>query len=67
VNRRNGAKRRKLTPEQVEIVRSSEKSGVQLAREFGISHNAISQIRLGRTYRGNVVSLASVFTWRPAA
>lgn len=66
INAKNSAKRRKLTDEQVSIVRSSDRPGTHLAREFGVSHNCISQVRRGLTHRGSVIKGASVFSWRPA-
>ena len=42
---------RKLSIEQVDRIRSSNNSGRQLAREFGISDSLVSAIRRGRAWR----------------
>ncbi len=41
---------RRLTFEQAKQIMLSDKSTLALAAEYGISHQAISQIRLGQTY-----------------
>lgn len=67
VNTRNSAKRIKLTPEQVERIKTSSETATALAAQFGVSANAVGQVRLGRTHRGGCIHGASVFTWRPSA
>ncbi len=42
---------RKLTDEQVKAIRDSNKSGRELAREFGVSHSTIRNIKNKRVYR----------------
>lgn len=71
-----GRKRRealaKLSPDQVAEIkaRPTERSDA-LAAEFGVSRNAINDIRSGRSWRDiggpATVANASVFAWRPAA
>jgi hypothetical protein len=39
-----------LTLEQAKQIMLSDKSTLALAAEFGVSHQAISQIRLGQSY-----------------
>lgn len=41
----------KLTDDQVRYIRTSGKSGAELAREFGMSESSISYIRSFRSYR----------------
>ena len=41
---------RSLSPGQAAAVMLSDKSSLALAAEYGITHQAISQIRLGRVY-----------------
>jgi predicted DNA binding protein len=38
----------KLTEEQVEIIRTSTKLGIELAKEFNISSSTISMIKSGK-------------------
>ena len=41
----------RLSSDDVHLILTSSESGCSMARRFGISKQAISQIRLGRTYR----------------
>jgi len=43
-------KARRLTSRQAKQIMLSDKSTLALAAEYGISHQAISQVRLGQTY-----------------
>lgn len=43
--------RRRFDDDQIRAIRSSNKSGRELAREFGVSPNAIRQIRNKKSYR----------------
>lgn len=43
--------RRRLTAQQVRAIRSSKKSGRELAREFGVSHSAIRNIQARKVYK----------------
>ena len=61
-NQRSAPK--KLTPEQVAEIRSSNETGVELAKQYGVSHTNISRIRRGESWANYG---ASVFNWRPAA
>jgi hypothetical protein len=47
-NRASGRKRSALTPEQIVYVRASAKTGLELAAEFGVSHQTISKHRSGQ-------------------
>jgi hypothetical protein len=62
---RQKAHLRKLSAEQVQIVRSSELSAIKLAAELGVSKTTVNAIRAGTLYR-DLVRGASVFSWRPA-
>ena len=42
---------RKLTDEQAEIIRTSERSCYSLAREFGVSDSVVQDIRNGKRYK----------------
>ncbi|WP_343638999.1 hypothetical protein [Roseateles sp.] len=60
----------KLTMQDVEYIRSSPKLGTDLAKEFGVSTTAISNVRIGRTFRTEAANGFSVFNlsgWRNAA
>lgn len=46
-----GGRKRKLTVEQVEVIRSDNRSCAELARLFGIHPNTVSKIRLNRTWK----------------
>ena len=43
--------KRKLTPEAVATIRVSPESNAALGRQFGVSRQTISQIRLGLTHK----------------
>lgn len=43
--------KRKLTPEAVATIRTSLESNAALGRQFGVSKQTISQIRLGLTHK----------------
>ena len=43
--------KRKLTPEAVATIRTSPESNAALGRQFGVSKQTISQIRLGITHK----------------
>lgn len=50
---RTNTGRRKLTPEQVQVIRDNpEINGARLAREYGVSKAAVSMARNGHTHRG---------------
>ena len=61
-NRAIGAKRAKLTAEQVLYVQTSTKTGLELAAELGVGKSTISKYR-----RGNNVVTASGITFNPFA
>jgi hypothetical protein len=61
-NRRSGRARSVADEGIVALVRSSTKSGVELAAELGIAPQRISAIRTGRTWNDRPVAGASVFT-----
>ena len=42
---------RKFTDEQAEEIRASDKSCYAIAKEYGVSHSTIQDIRNGKTYR----------------
>lgn len=58
--------RSSLTDELVQWVRESDQPNTVVAHALGVSHNCISQIRRGLTWR-LAASNASVFAWRGAA
>lgn len=59
--RAKNLKRRALTPEQVLDILSSEKTGVALAREYGVSQETVSAVRRGKSYRkGSAYSVFSM-------
>lgn len=41
----------KLTPDDVKLILTDSRSGVELARELGVSHQSINQVRNGATHR----------------
>lgn len=49
--------------EKAAAIRASDKSGAELARQYGISKTAVSRIRRGTSW-AETVPQASVFTWR---
>lgn len=60
----------KLDAAKVAEIRASNDSSHDLSKRFGVSINAINDVRSMRTWRdvsGAAVRGASVFTWRPAA
>lgn len=59
---RQGSKRA-LTEQQIDEIRTSHKTGGQLAEEMSVSRKVVSRVRCG-AYLPTVVG-ASVFTWRP--
>lgn len=63
-NKRASKSRAVLSDAAASIIRTSDKSGVALAEEFGVSKTAISRVRRGQTWTGTVQG-ASVFGWRP--
>jgi hypothetical protein len=61
-----GKAKRKLTQDQVDMIRSSDESTCELARMLGVSRYAIWAIRTYKHWRDGAAN-NSVFTWRPAA
>ena len=59
-----GAARRKLTDEQCDIVRSTDRPVPELAAEWGVACNTLYAIRRGVQRRTTVPN--SVFAWLPA-
>jgi len=60
----------KLTMADVEYIRTSPKPGIVLATELGVSRTAVSNIRIGKTFRKEAANGFSVFNlagWRKAA
>lgn len=51
ITRTGRTRQRKLTAEQVKIIRSSFKTGVELAREYGIATSTVSKIRKNQRYK----------------
>ncbi len=49
INRPLAAK--KLTPEDVKLILTDSRSGAELARELGVSHQSVNQVRVGMTHR----------------
>jgi hypothetical protein len=47
-NRAKNMRRSKVTVETMQIILSSPKTGRQLAKDLGLSHNVVSRIRLGQ-------------------
>jgi hypothetical protein len=47
-NRLSGQKRSHLDPEKLHLIRSSEKTGLELAAELGLSRSTISKARTGK-------------------
>lgn len=48
------ARHRKLTDDQVRLIRRSRAPHAELAREFGVDESIVRAIRAGRAYRGVV-------------
>ncbi len=46
-----GLKKTKLTPEDVLYIRTSDKSGAELGRQFGVNKTTISKTRLGKRWK----------------
>lgn len=68
--RNQGHRLAKLTIEQVQAIKNSDKSAKELAAEYGISVSNMHRIRAGKAWRDAGSGLAansSVFNWRPAA
>lgn len=42
---------KKLTPEDVKLILTDQRSGAELARELGVTHQSVNQVRVGMTYR----------------
>jgi hypothetical protein len=59
---KHNAPRTKVTPEIVDLIRSSDETCRVLGDRYGISPNTAWRIR---TYKAHVRKGASVFTWRP--
>lgn len=55
--------RAKLTQEQAKLIKTSEKTGREMAALLGVSESLVSRCRRGETYKPAPVS--SVFCWRP--
>jgi DNA-binding transcriptional regulator YiaG len=58
---------RKLTPEQVNAIRSSLVSDAKLAATYGVCRKTINNVRNGSRYRNDAPAFnsSSVFAWRP--
>ena len=46
---------RKFTDEQVEMIRTSSRSCYSIAKEYGVSHSVVQNIRNGKTYKVKAV------------
>ena len=59
---------RKLTPEMVADIRSTDENTHAVAKRLGVSQCAVWQCRKGKTHKHVPIGerAASVFTWRPA-
>jgi len=42
---------KKLTPEDVKLILTDPRSGAELAKELGVTHQSVNQVRLGMTHR----------------
>jgi len=42
---------KKLTPEDVKLILTDFRSGAELARELGVTHQSVNQVRVGMTHR----------------
>lgn len=42
---------KKLTPEDVKLILTDPRSGAELARELGVTHQSVNQVRVGMTHR----------------
>jgi len=42
---------KKLTPEDVRLILTDDRSGAELARELGVTHQSVNQVRVGMTHR----------------
>lgn len=63
-----GRGRRALTPEQVALVKASDKTHVALAAELRVSKSLVADVRLGKRYVDDrPLPGASVFAWGQAA
>jgi hypothetical protein len=58
---------RKLTPEQVQVIRGSRVSDAKLAAVYGVCRKTINNVRNGSRYRNDAPAFtaSSVFAWRP--
>lgn len=67
--RAQGHRLAKLTLDQVEAIRQSDKPAKELSQEFGTCLSNVHRIRALRSWRAPDAGLAanSVFNWRPAA
>jgi hypothetical protein len=52
---------RRLTPVEVRTILTDSRTGAELARFFGVSHQAVNQVRTGRAYRDLWPELPRVF------
>lgn len=59
---RINAPRRKITPEIIEAIRTSDETCYELGARFGIAHTTAWKIKTYKTYAPKI---ASVFNWRP--
>ena len=42
---------KKLTPEDVKLILTDSRSGAELAKELGVTHQSVNQVRVGMTHR----------------
>ena len=42
---------KKLTEAEVRLILTDERSGAELARELGVTHQAVNQVRTGKTHQ----------------
>ena len=61
LERRKG---KEIDAETAAMIRESPETGAALARKLGVSKQAVSRVRLRKTW-AETVPQASVFTWRP--
>ena len=55
-------RRSKLSERDVEMIRGSDLSNIEIADRLRVDHRIVSRVRLGQSRRGHA---ASVFGWRP--
>ena len=65
-SRKSWEKRRKITPEIAQTIRTSEESTYALAKRLGLSQFAVWSCRVGKSHRATVAN-ASAFTWGGSA